>query len=127
MREIPMTAFAAPAHESGPFQISDQLTYLARHFSIKLVSQFAGVEPALRVNATCLPPSAGIGMMFAACSGEAATVDAGEHLAAKFDPFGEFDVSVGLRHGFGRFLCQNCVRNNIYLVFNRKIGAHSRT
>ena len=41
VREVPMTAFAAPVHKPGLFQVGNQLANLARHFSIKSVSQTA--------------------------------------------------------------------------------------
>src|SRR5437899_2172480 len=45
MTEIPVTALAAAIHEAGSFQVRNQLAHLARHFSIKLVSQpFTGVK-----------------------------------------------------------------------------------
>src|ERR1700722_10401553 len=39
MREIPMAAFAATVHKSRFFQVGNQLSHFARHYSIKLVSQ----------------------------------------------------------------------------------------
>jgi hypothetical protein len=39
MNVIPMAAFAATIHESGLFQVGNQLSQFARHFSIKIVSQ----------------------------------------------------------------------------------------
>jgi hypothetical protein len=45
VRKIPMTALATPVQEPGLFQVGNQLAQLARHFSIKLVSQtFTGVN-----------------------------------------------------------------------------------
>jgi hypothetical protein len=34
-----MAALAAPVHKSGFFQVGNQLSHFARHFSINLVSQ----------------------------------------------------------------------------------------
>ena len=39
MLEIPMAALAAPVHKSGFLQVGNQLSHLARHISINLVSQ----------------------------------------------------------------------------------------
>ena len=39
VREIPMTAFPAPIDKSGFFQVGNQLSHFARHFSIKIVSR----------------------------------------------------------------------------------------
>ena len=36
--EIPVAAFATTVHKAGIFQVGDQLSHLARHFSIKIVS-----------------------------------------------------------------------------------------
>jgi hypothetical protein len=45
MREIPVAAFAAPVHKAGFFQVGNQLSHFARHFSIRVVSQkFADVN-----------------------------------------------------------------------------------
>jgi hypothetical protein len=35
MRKIPVAALAASVHKSGLFQVGNQLSHFARHFSIK--------------------------------------------------------------------------------------------
>ena len=45
MREVPMASLAAPVYKSGFFQVGNQLSHFARHFSIKIVSLlFGGVK-----------------------------------------------------------------------------------
>jgi len=39
VRKVPMAALAAPVHKPDLFQVGYQLANLARHFSIKVVSQ----------------------------------------------------------------------------------------
>lgn len=39
MRKVPMAALAAPVHKPDFFQVGNQLSQFARHFSIKVVSQ----------------------------------------------------------------------------------------
>jgi hypothetical protein len=47
MRKIPMAALAAPVHKPDFFQVGNQLSHLARHSSIKIVSwTFADVKQA---------------------------------------------------------------------------------
>jgi len=45
MRKVPMASLAAPVYKPGLFQVGNQLSHFARHFSIKIVSQrFASVK-----------------------------------------------------------------------------------
>jgi len=54
MREIPMAAHAAPVHKSGFFQVGNQLSHFARHFSVNLVSQLSNaVLPGAPHPAVC--------------------------------------------------------------------------
>jgi hypothetical protein len=39
MNVVPMAALATPVHKTGFFQVGNQLSHFARHFSIKMVSQ----------------------------------------------------------------------------------------
>ena len=41
MRKVPMAALAAPVFKPGLFQVGNQLSHFARHFSIKIVSRRA--------------------------------------------------------------------------------------
>jgi hypothetical protein len=42
MRKVPMAAFAASVHKASCFQIGNQLSHFARHFSIRIVSRRTG-------------------------------------------------------------------------------------